>query len=94
MIVGVKVGSLGVNVSVDSDKAGKGVAGNADWVNPEITVCAAAVLMESASCNVTAGIAQATITIDKVIIVKETRLESNMVHPSIAQVRPDDQLYI
>lgn len=79
--VGVKVGGSGVNVSVGCCKVGKASTEAATWVNPATTVCAAAVLIAPESCNVIAGKAQDRTTIDKMIIVSESRLVYDMVPP-------------
>ena len=86
--VDVKVGGSGVNVSVGSCKVGKASTEAATWVNPATTVCAAAVLIAPESCNVMAGIAQAKTTIDKVIIIRETRLAYDIATPYKFQVHP------
>jgi hypothetical protein len=85
--VGVRVGCSDVNVSVGSCKVGKAVTDAATWVNPATTVCAAAVLMAPWSCSVMIGRAQARTTIDKMTIVRETRLECNIVPPNKFQIK-------
>jgi hypothetical protein len=80
--VGVNVGGSGVSVNAGSCEVGGKVADKADSTNPAITVCAAAVLIAPESCSGIAGSAQARTTIDKMVNVRATRLESNMVPPN------------
>jgi len=86
--VGVKVGGSGVNVNVGSCKVGDKVTDKTAWVNPAITVCAAEVLMAPGSCRSMVGKAQAKTTIDKVMIVKETRPGRNIAPPNKSQGKP------
>jgi len=79
--VGVEDGNSRVAVKVGSCRVGNASTEAATWVNPATTVCAAAVLIASESCRVMVGIAQARTTIDNVIIVRESRLEYDMVPP-------------
>ena len=71
--MGVIVGVSGVKVRVGSWIVGDKTANKADWVNPAITVCAAAVLMAFESCIEIAGKIQARVSIAKPIMVNETR---------------------
>jgi len=84
--VGDKGGGSGVNVG--SNKSGDAVTDKAVCTNPAITVCAAEVLMVPGSCSVMVGKAQAGTTIDKMMIVKETRPERNIAPPNQLQVNP------
>lgn len=81
VIVGGNVGDSGVNVDVVSGTVGDRNSNKAVWVNPAITVSAAAVLMAPGSCIGMAGTTQAGRTIDRAINAREIRLEYDMVPP-------------
>jgi len=81
VIVGVNVGGSGEKVSDGSGFVGDRISNKAVWVNPATTVSAAAVLTAPGSCKVMAGIAQARITIDKVMVASEIRMEFDIAPP-------------